>query len=78
MKPLEALRYHVSGAIERGEAVAIEAVEAPSYTTSYRYLSPGPAGPFKGSMITPAKHKKGANVAGPFGAAIVVSSRLRP
>lgn len=25
--PLDALRYHVTGAIERGEAVAIEAVE---------------------------------------------------
>jgi hypothetical protein len=31
-KPLERLKYHISGAIERGEAKPIEAVVAPRHT----------------------------------------------
>jgi hypothetical protein len=46
------------------------------YKTSYDYESPGPAGPFKGSMHTDRQYKRGESIAAPFGRATVRSSRL--
>ena len=55
MNPLERLRYHVSGAIERGEAVAI--VEQP-HTTRVA-LTPSEPWPFlKAPVIAPKQPAK--------------------
>ena len=46
-----------------------------AFKTSYAYVSPHSAGPFKGSMTTPIRYKRGDEIHAPFGVAVVKSSR---
>jgi hypothetical protein len=45
------------------------------FKTTYDYNNPGPAGPFKGSLFTTEKYKRGEEIRAPFGLATVRSSR---
>lgn len=54
MNPLDRLRYHVTGAIERGESVAI--VE--QRETSRTILNPSEPWPFLKAPLKPAKARR--------------------
>ena len=53
MNPLDRLRHHVTGAIERGESVAIVEQSA----TSRTILTPSEPWPFLKAPLKPAKRK---------------------
>ena len=55
MNPLDRLRYHVTGAIERGEGVAIVEKRAPE--TSRTILTPSEPWPFLQAKPQSAKEK---------------------
>ena len=46
------------------------------YSVSYTYDSPGPAGPFKGQMVTDRKYVRGDSIRAAFGGATVKSCRV--
>lgn len=46
-----------------------------AFKTSYIYENPGPAGPYKGWVVTPCKHQRGDTIRAPFGTATVRSSK---
>lgn len=46
-----------------------------AYVITYRYVRPGPAGPFKGRATESRKYAKGETIWAVFGEAVVTSCR---